>query len=194
MTLQEVNEALTLVHDAADEEAEIIFGSLIDDSVTDEVKITIIATGFMNREARRPGQAPAHLVTRSTAPSPGGDCPPDPPPGGDSRASGRWHRAGPSKEPSLPVDEDQFRHPRPSSAGREQGDLWRRLGGGRFPSARPGWRRRRSRCRAAEAVVQQRRVGEESPGIRAALLVGHADLRSPEVVGVRSGRSRTIGG
>ena len=28
MTLQEVNEALTLVHDAADAEAEIIFGSL----------------------------------------------------------------------------------------------------------------------------------------------------------------------
>src|SRR3712207_4447042 len=41
MTLQEVNEALTLVHDAADPEAEIIFGSLIDDNCNDEVKITI---------------------------------------------------------------------------------------------------------------------------------------------------------
>src|SRR5215217_166772 len=51
MTLQEVNEALTLVHDAADSEAEIIFGSLIDDNIQDEVKITIIATGFVHRDA-----------------------------------------------------------------------------------------------------------------------------------------------
>ncbi|QRN99927.1 cell division protein FtsZ [Archangium violaceum] len=52
MTLQEVNEALTLVHDAADGEAEIIFGSLIDDNIRDEVKITIIATGFVSRDAK----------------------------------------------------------------------------------------------------------------------------------------------
>jgi len=54
MTLQEVNEALTLVHDAADSEAEIIFGSLIDENIKDEVKITIIATGFVHRDARQP--------------------------------------------------------------------------------------------------------------------------------------------
>ena len=53
MTLQEVNEALTLVHDAADPEAEIIFGSLIDDQSRDEIKITIIATGFVRREPKQ---------------------------------------------------------------------------------------------------------------------------------------------
>ncbi|MDC0709578.1 cell division protein FtsZ [Stigmatella sp. ncwal1] len=53
MTLQEVNEALTLVHDAADNEAEIIFGSLIDEQIQDEVKITIIATGFVHRELKQ---------------------------------------------------------------------------------------------------------------------------------------------
>jgi cell division protein FtsZ len=53
MTLQEVNEALTLVHDAADPEAEIIFGSLIDETARDEVKITIIATGFVHRELKQ---------------------------------------------------------------------------------------------------------------------------------------------
>jgi cell division protein FtsZ len=63
MTLQEVNEALTLVHDSADSEAEIIFGSLIDESVNDEVKITIIATGFVNRDAkaRAPVMAPVQM-------------------------------------------------------------------------------------------------------------------------------------
>ncbi len=61
MTLQEVNEALTLVHDAADSDAEIIFGSLIDETIQDEVKITIIATGFVNRDAKaRPLPAQSH--------------------------------------------------------------------------------------------------------------------------------------
>lgn len=55
ITLQEINEALTLVHDAADPEAEIIFGSLIDETFKDQVKITIIATGFaQSREVTKP--------------------------------------------------------------------------------------------------------------------------------------------
>src|SRR5260370_24691664 len=62
MTLQEMNEALTSVHDAAGPEAEIIFGSLIDEALPDEVKITFIATGFQHREGQqqRPpaGQVP----------------------------------------------------------------------------------------------------------------------------------------
>src|SRR5438445_8699470 len=53
MTLQEINEALLLVTEAADPEAEIIFGSVIDEECRDEVKITIIATGFVHRETRR---------------------------------------------------------------------------------------------------------------------------------------------
>ncbi|MCI0671941.1 MAG: cell division protein FtsZ [Myxococcaceae bacterium] len=72
LTLQEVNEALTLVHDAADPEAEIIFGSLISDEMQEEVKITIIATGFQHREARhRLGSMPAHMpVVAARAPVP----------------------------------------------------------------------------------------------------------------------------
>src|SRR5215469_12043812 len=72
MTLQEVNEALTLVHDAADAEAEIIFGSLIDDNVADEVKITIIATGFQHRgaEVRRQAPTATHVATRQAPAAP----------------------------------------------------------------------------------------------------------------------------
>ncbi|SEL49210.1 cell division protein FtsZ [Stigmatella aurantiaca] len=65
MTLQEVNEALTLVHDAADNEAEIIFGSLIDEQIQDEVKITIIATGFVHREMKQ-----QRVVVTQTTPVP----------------------------------------------------------------------------------------------------------------------------
>ena len=46
MTLLEVNEAAQLIQQAADPEANIIFGAGIDDNLSDEVRITVIATGF----------------------------------------------------------------------------------------------------------------------------------------------------
>ena len=46
LTLFEVNEASTLIQEAAHEDANIIFGSVIDANLTDEVRITVIATGF----------------------------------------------------------------------------------------------------------------------------------------------------
>ena len=46
LTLFEVNEASTLIQEAAHEDANIIFGSVIDANVGDEVRITVIATGF----------------------------------------------------------------------------------------------------------------------------------------------------
>ena len=46
LSLYEVNEASTLITEAAHEDAEIIFGAVIDDNLTDEVRVTVIATGF----------------------------------------------------------------------------------------------------------------------------------------------------
>ena len=46
MTLHEVSEASTIVQEAADPEANILFGTVIDDSLGDSIKITVIATGF----------------------------------------------------------------------------------------------------------------------------------------------------
>jgi len=117
MTLQEVNEALTLVHDAADAEAEIIFGSLIDDGVKDEVKITIIATGFGPRDVKhRPSVAhqQAAQSVRTPPASPREEI--------QAAASGKLAVRTTSvadgrlaatvrhvpRDPSLPVDEDQF--------------------------------------------------------------------------------------
>ena len=42
----DINEAATIITQEADEEANIIFGAGIDENMTDEVKITVIATGF----------------------------------------------------------------------------------------------------------------------------------------------------
>ena len=46
LTLFEVNEASSLITEEAHEEAEIIFGSVIDENLKDEVRVTVIATGF----------------------------------------------------------------------------------------------------------------------------------------------------
>src|SRR5438876_9312164 len=46
MTLFEVHEAASIIQEAADEEANIIFGTVIDSKMKDEVKVTVIATGF----------------------------------------------------------------------------------------------------------------------------------------------------
>src|ERR1700686_8767 len=46
MTLFEVHEAASIIQEAADEEANIIFGTVIDPKMKDEVKVTVIATGF----------------------------------------------------------------------------------------------------------------------------------------------------
>lgn len=46
MTLFEVHEAASIIKEAADEEANIIFGTVIDAGMKDEIKVTVIATGF----------------------------------------------------------------------------------------------------------------------------------------------------
>lgn len=50
LTLWEVNEASTLITEAAHEDAEIIFGAVIDESMGSNVSVTVIATGFGNEE------------------------------------------------------------------------------------------------------------------------------------------------
>jgi len=46
LTLSEINEASCLIQESADEDANIIFGSVIDANMEDQVRITVIATGF----------------------------------------------------------------------------------------------------------------------------------------------------
>jgi cell division protein FtsZ len=52
LTLYEVNEASTLVQEEADEEANIIFGAVIDESLREEMRVTVIATGFGRAEEK----------------------------------------------------------------------------------------------------------------------------------------------
>jgi len=53
LSMYEVNEAAKVITNSADQDAKVIFGSVIDPSLGDEVKITVIATGF-GKQANRP--------------------------------------------------------------------------------------------------------------------------------------------
>ena len=62
MGLHEANTAAELVQRSADPEANIIFGTVIDDSMGDEIQITVIATGFEKEEERRSNSQYENIV------------------------------------------------------------------------------------------------------------------------------------
>jgi cell division protein FtsZ len=66
MSILDINEAARLIQESADSEANIIFGAGVDNSLKDEVRITVIATGFEKtafptKEARKKSFRPASL-------------------------------------------------------------------------------------------------------------------------------------
>ena len=67
--LFEINEAASLVQDAAHIEANIIFGTVIDDSLGDEVRVTVIAAGF---DASGPSRKPVVGAGQAIAPGQAG--------------------------------------------------------------------------------------------------------------------------
>ena len=72
MTLHEVSKASQLIHSLADPEANIIFGTVIDESMKDTVKVTVIATGFDESpvKALGPAEPPARTPARGKTPPP----------------------------------------------------------------------------------------------------------------------------
>jgi cell division protein FtsZ len=67
MSLNDVHQASTQIQEAADEDAEIIFGAVIDETMeAEELKVTVIATGFDRRETRRPEPVHNMMVPKET--------------------------------------------------------------------------------------------------------------------------------
>lgn len=67
MTIHEVNEATTLIMEAADEDAEIIFGTVIDESMNDRIKVTVIATGLCTQDLSAAIEASAAAAAATSA-------------------------------------------------------------------------------------------------------------------------------
>jgi cell division protein FtsZ len=66
LKLSEVNEASSIIQNAAHEDANIIFGAVQDETMGDEVKITVIATGFKQQEMP---QRRERMLAESTLPT-----------------------------------------------------------------------------------------------------------------------------
>jgi len=73
LTLFEVNEAAAIIHDVAHPDANIIFGNVIDDSIGDTVRVTVIAAGFDRFDAAEETRKPSVRPSRSAATSSSGE-------------------------------------------------------------------------------------------------------------------------
>jgi cell division protein FtsZ len=67
LRLAEVNEASTIIQSAAHEDANIIFGAVLDEKMKDEVKITVIATGFKEQFAHRDKSSAKTAISHARA-------------------------------------------------------------------------------------------------------------------------------
>lgn len=66
LSLLEISEAAQIVQEEADPDANIIFGAVIDESLNDEIRITVIATGF-DSEASKVGNNISEVVNKSNS-------------------------------------------------------------------------------------------------------------------------------
>jgi cell division protein FtsZ len=61
LSLWEVNEAARAVSEAAHPDANIIFGAMVDEKLTDQIWVTVVATGFDSSGSRRAGREPSFM-------------------------------------------------------------------------------------------------------------------------------------
>jgi cell division protein FtsZ len=90
LKLAEVQEACSIIQSAAHEDANIIFGAVLDEKMKDSVKITVIATGFKDSvRRRREEERSSFVVSRESVsrhddffddPQPEAELDPEPPP------------------------------------------------------------------------------------------------------------------
>lgn len=64
LSLYEVNEAADTVISAADPEVEVIFGAIINEELKDEIRVTVIATGFNSEKQGNPSEMPQQQPAR----------------------------------------------------------------------------------------------------------------------------------
>ena len=66
LSMMEVEEAMNVIHQAAGDDAEIIFGTVIDESIEDEMYVTVVATGFNKKHTatKAPARPSANIVNR----------------------------------------------------------------------------------------------------------------------------------
>jgi cell division protein FtsZ len=102
MTLHEVSEAAQIIQEAADPDANIIFGTVIDRKHKGKVKVTVIATGFMREHDRG---ANAERAIDGGMPMAQAELPVE---GAEDRGGARFLRTGNEPGPELDASDDGF--------------------------------------------------------------------------------------
>lgn len=103
MGMYEVNEAARIITQSADQNAKIIFGAVIDENMKDEVKVTVIATGF-GKNGARPAKKMMAAATTSYEPAPVAERP-KPAPAPAASAPAFTPAPTPKAAPSTPEDD-----------------------------------------------------------------------------------------
>ncbi len=96
LALSEINEAADIVSQAADPEANIIFGAVIDPRLENEVKITVIATGFEIEPPQQKGATPGFRARSLRSPY-----------GGESGSEGDRGRGSSADDRDRPPERDR---------------------------------------------------------------------------------------
>jgi len=134
LTLHEVSKASQLVHKLAHPEANIIFGTVVDPAMKDEVKVTVIATGF-DRGAAKAADEMDEIVEgyRARPTRPFGKTPPpvavrpemrpDTPPF-EFELQGNRVRPAPRTPARIPLPSDVLPEPRPARTSPLHQPLW----------------------------------------------------------------------
>ncbi len=102
LKLSEVNEASSIIQNAAHEDANIIFGAVQDETMGDEVKITVIATGFKHQEMP---QRRERMLAEATLPTMRYDVPIQPRVMAQRAETPRFASEPASEEPSVPPND-----------------------------------------------------------------------------------------
>jgi cell division protein FtsZ len=109
MSLHEVSDAAQIIQEAADPEANIIFGTVIDRALQGQVKVTVIATGFLGDESRKPA-----IRIEESAPAPEPEPEPALEPAGagpvreENRPAQLFFRPGEQEEIDFDASDDGF--------------------------------------------------------------------------------------
>ncbi len=105
LTMSEVDDAAKIIAAAADSDANIIFGATIDESMRDQLKITVIATGFDSaRQTLKEFATPSYGITTQT------------PPIQSTQPDNNQPTINPNPQPQVPVNE-------PAPQGSDE-DVW----------------------------------------------------------------------
>jgi cell division protein FtsZ len=105
LKLAEVNEASTIIQSAAHEDANIIFGAVQDEKMKDEVKITVIATGFKNDRPQRKERGVSSIQAAISSARTASAYPAQQAAGGHRASGGAMHSA-PAVRAAAPAREN----------------------------------------------------------------------------------------